>query len=95
MSKRKVKLRGAARYTVLAIGRKDPVLRNETIEVDDEIAEKLLKEVVRDKANTEWPIWQEVTGEEPAAVDEEVVAPKPKTHRRRTSKKASDAAVTA
>ena len=94
--KRKLKLKGAARYTVLAIGRKDPVLRNEVIEVDNNVAEKLLKEVVLDRANTEWLIWLDLSGEEEAAVDKEVVAqeeePKKTRRRRRTSKKGTDEA---
>lgn len=79
---RKMKLRGAARYTVMTHG-KEPVLRNQTIDVEDDVAEKLLKEVVKDRANTEWPVWQDVTGEGAAEVAKQTVK---KRRTRRTKK---------
>ena len=91
-----LKLRGAARYSVLKVS-KDPVLRNDTIEVDDETAEKLLAERVRDRANTWWPVWEDVT-QESASVDAEVLeeaseeeAPKPR-RKRRAKRPAADSA---
>lgn len=83
---RTLKLKGAARYTVLPV-KKEPILRNQTIDVDDATAERLLTETVRDRANTEWPVWQDVTGEGKAGVDKEVVKPKRRT--RRTKKAAT------
>lgn len=92
MTQRKLQLKGAARYTITSI-QKDPILRNGTITVDDATAEKLLKEVVRDRANNAWPIWLDVTGEGEAKVDAEVV--KPKRRRRAPKKKTTEVAETA
>ena len=84
MANRKLKLKGAARYTITTL-QKDPILRNGVVTVDDATADKLLKETVRDRANNAWPIWVDVTNEEAQAkVDEEVVKPK---RRRRAPKK--------
>lgn len=60
-----LKLRGAARYTVMK-AEKQCVERNQTISVEDDVADKLLAEQVMDKANHEWPVWEDVTPEKRA-----------------------------
>lgn len=78
-----LRLRGAARYSILSI-RREPFERGEKISVDDTLAEKLLKETVRDKANTRWNVWEELAADDgPAGVEKEVVK---KTRRRRRTK---------
>ena len=85
--KRVLKLRGAGRYSVITEEHKSaPIERNQTIEVDDKLAEHLLKAVVYDRANQPWPVWQDVTPE-PAQVAPEVK----KTRRRRSTKKTAAA----
>lgn len=76
-----LKLRGASRYTVLAAS-PVPVERNQTIDVEDNVAEKLLSGTVKDRANTSWPIWEDVTPEGKAKVARSTVK---KTRRPRKS----------
>ena len=82
---RKLKLRGADRYSVLSI-QHEPIERGETLEVEDDVAEKLLKETVPDAANRRWPIWEDVTPEEEASA-EKVVRKTTKRRRRRVTEK--------
>lgn len=81
---KKLKLKGANRYSIVAI-RKEPFERGETIDVEDRMAVALLKETVRDRANNKWPVWEDVSREDPPTVSEEV-AKKTPTRRRRKSK---------
>ena len=89
-----LRLRGAARYSILGI-RREPFERGDTVTVEDAIAEKLLKETVRDKANNRWNVWEEVAASDgPARVDPSVKdkTPAPKQRRRRRTKKEMEAA---
>lgn len=88
MSMRTLKLRGAARYTIMTVG-KEPILRNGTADVDEATAKSLLKQVVFDRANTAWPVWEDVTPEGAAEVDKQVTK-KPRRTRRRKTEQAED-----
>ena len=86
---RKLKLRGAARYTVLSVS-KDPVQRNQTIDVDDATAEGLLKQQIKDRANTSWPVWEDVTPEGGAEVKKTAVK-KTRARRKKATAPAEEA----
>lgn len=83
-----LKLRGAARYTITALKPPVPVERNGTVKVEDDLATQLLGQTVRDRANTAWPVWEDVTPEGKAKVARNTVK---KTRRSRAKAAPVDA----
>lgn len=86
-----LKLRGAARYTVLSVAN-TPIERDQTVQVEDSVAEGLLKQSIKDRANTSWPVWEDVTPEGKAKVSRSAVKKTRRPRKAKQTETAGDAA---
>lgn len=64
----KLKLINAERYVAAPLG-VEPILKGQTVEVDDAVATELLKDVRMDSLNNEHPVWKDVSDEPDEAAE--------------------------